>query len=110
MGLLHFILQYLALTDIQIVGQRSPDAKGRKMDTQKFIQQAGDYEGTPNRIAKHVDGCGETHVIIEMILKGGGKHYLDWIGGEYAPEPDECGDEVPFSGLRWGKVVVGSPK
>lgn len=72
--------------------------------TTRFLEQAADYQGTPSRIAQHYDECGELHVILEMELGGGDVYYLDWIGGEYAPEPDEFGDEVPFSNLKWEVV------
>ena len=71
--------------------------------TNRFLTQAADYMGKPARIAHHHDECGETHVIIEMKFKGG-VHYLDWIGGDYAPEPDEFGDQVPYENLVWEKV------
>ena len=53
---------------------------------QRFIDQARkDYEGTPEAIAFTTDACGEQHVVIRMSSG----YYLDWIGAELAPEPDE---------------------
>lgn len=71
----------------------------------RFIKQArADYVGTPKRIAWHTDQYGERHVVIEMKLTDGTAHYLDWIGAEYADQPDEFGDEVPFPHLKWAYV------
>jgi len=54
--------------------------------SQRFIDQArSDYEGTPTHIAFTTDACGEEHVVIRMSSG----YYLDWIGAELAPEPDE---------------------
>ena len=74
------------------------------MDNSRFIQQAGDYSGTPKRIARCRDRAGEDYVIIEMWLDGGGVSYLAWIGAEYAKHPDEFGDQKPFTGLRWKAI------
>ena len=71
--------------------------------TSRFLTQAAGYEGKPARIAHHHDGYGEHHVIIEMEFEGG-VHYLDWIGGDYAPYPDECGEEPPYADLKWEPV------
>ena len=79
----------------------------------RYINQARrDYAGKPKRIAWCMDKCGETHVIIEMALDNGDVHYLDWIGADYADQPDEftgpegfCGDEVPFSNLKWSYIA-----
>lgn len=74
------------------------------MSNQRFIEQArADYLGKPLRIARCVDSCGEEHVVIEMGL-GASVHYLDWIGADLAPEPDELGDELPFTGLKWKAI------
>lgn len=74
---------------------------------QRFIDQArADYDGTPARISAFTDPCGEYHVFIECALSDGTFHYLDWIGGEYAPEPDEWGDEVPPYDLHWRKITT----
>jgi oxalate decarboxylase/phosphoglucose isomerase-like protein (cupin superfamily) len=71
----------------------------------RFIEQArSDYIGVPSRIAHCTDNFGEHHVIIENSLPNGGKIYLDWIGAEFASEPDEFGDEMPFKNLRWRKI------
>lgn len=78
------------------------------MTDSRFINQAReDYQGTPLRIARCVDGCGEEHVIIEMGVDGS-VHYLDWIGADLAPEPDEFGDELPFTGLKWKNIAQGA--
>lgn len=69
-------------------------------DNTRFIAQArADYAGEPKRIARCQDRCGEEHVIIEMTSG----YWLDWIGAELAPEPDEF-DELPFTGLKWTAV------
>lgn len=71
--------------------------------TNPFIEQArSDYEGTPNRIAAFYDNYGEHHVVIEMKAKGF-IYYLDWIGGEFAPEPDEC-DTPPSLHMNWESI------
>lgn len=70
---------------------------------ERFINQAKEYVGRANRIARCTDGYGEQHVIIEMIKEDGSKHFLDWIGAEYATEPDED-EEQPFSNLRWKRI------
>jgi len=71
---------------------------------QQFIDQAReDYDGVPVRITQHYDRCDEEHVIIEMLSSNGEPYWLDWIGGAYAPEPDEM-DEVPFINLSWTKI------
>jgi hypothetical protein len=67
----------------------------------RYIEQAADYEGTPVAIATHYDQYDEYHVIIKM--QDDATYYLDWIGGEYAPEPDEF-DELPFENLHWQKI------
>lgn len=72
-------------------------------DNTRFIEQAKDYMGTPYRIARCHDRYGEQHVIIENRLDNGDAFWLDWIGAEYAPEPDEY-DVVPFSALKWKKL------
>ncbi len=72
----------------------------------RYIDQARrDYAGKPKRIAWRLDKCGETHVIIEMVLDNGDVHYLDWIGAEYADQPDEFGDEPPFPNLKWSYIA-----
>ena len=71
----------------------------------RFIEQArADYLGKPKRIARCRDHYDEAHVVIEMVLDNGDVHYLDWIGAEHADQPDEFGDEVPFSNLKWAYV------
>lgn len=76
------------------------------MTNERFIDQARkDYMGEPHRIARCQDKYGEQHVIIEMVLSHGQKHYLDWIGAEFAREPDEFGDEPPFQRLKWKKIA-----
>lgn len=76
------------------------------MNYLRFIEQAKtDYEGIPSRIAYHEDHFGECHVIIENSLPNEGKFYLDWIGAEFASEPDEFGDEMPFENLKWMKIT-----
>ena len=71
----------------------------------RFIEQArADYQGKPKRIARCQDHYGEAHVVIEMVLDNGDVHYLDWIGAEHADQPDEFGDEAPFSNLKWAYV------
>lgn len=61
----------------------------------RFIQQArADYAGEPTHIAFTTDACGEQHVVIKMSSG----YYLDWIGAEFAAEPDEW-DKQP-EGLR----------
>lgn len=75
------------------------------MSNQRFIDQArDDYLGTPHRIARCTDSCGEVHVIIEMRVGEDTRHYLDWIGGELADQPDEFGDQLPFKGLKWAPI------
>jgi hypothetical protein len=71
--------------------------------TNRYIEQAkSDYEGKPIAMAVHWDHYGEHHVIIKM--KSGKETYcLDWIGGEYAEEPDEF-ESDPFPTLNWVKV------
>lgn len=54
--------------------------------SERFIEQARkDYMGTPEAIAFTTDACGEKHVVIRMSSG----YYLDWIGAEYADQPDE---------------------
>lgn len=67
-----------------------------------FLEQAKQYQGAPTRIAYHTDAAGEYHVIIEMCYKKR-SYWLDWIGGEYAEEPDEF-EEEPFNNLNWRAV------
>lgn len=70
------------------------------LDNKRFIDQArADYQGKPKRIARGHDKYGEAHVVIEMSSG----YYLDWIGAEYASEPDEF-DEKPFTGLKWTPI------
>lgn len=77
------------------------------MSNQRFIDQArADYSGTPHRIARCEDRCGEVHVIVEMragAIGEAGTYWLDWIGAELADQPDEF-DELPFRGLKWNAV------
>lgn len=71
------------------------------MSNTRFIEQANrDYIGVATRIARHTDRCGEEHVVIEMVTVLGA-HYLGWTGAEFAPEPDEYGEDVPFDNLSW---------
>lgn len=66
----------------------------------RYIKQATeDYEGKPVAFTNHWDVYGEHHVIVKMS----NGYYLDWIGGEYAEEPDEF-DEEPFNNLEWTTV------
>ena len=69
---------------------------------ERYLTQANDYEGKAVRIAEHHDQYDEYHVIIEMSTDSG-PFWLDWIGGEYAAEPDEF-DEAPFENLNWKSV------
>ena len=63
--------------------------------SERFIAQARkDYLGNPEAIAFTTDACGEKHVVIRMSSG----YYLDWIGAELAPEPDEW--EGPPSDLK----------
>lgn len=72
----------------------------------RFIEQArADYLGKPKRIARCQDRYGEEHVVIEMVLDNEDVHYLDWIGAEHADQPDEFGDEAPFSNLKWSYIA-----
>lgn len=66
---------------------------------QRFFDQAKDYEGKVVAYTQHWDQYDEHHVILKMSSG----YYLDWIGGEYAEEPDEF-DEPPFANLHWTKV------
>lgn len=67
---------------------------------QRYIEQAkADYEGEPLAIAEHWDRYDEHHVIVRMSSG----YYLDWIGAEYAEEPDEF-DEEPFENLHWRAI------
>lgn len=73
------------------------------LDNKRFIDQArSEYQGEPKRIARCLDRCGETHVIIEMTSG----YYLDWIGAEFAPEPDEFEDlnTLALPGLKWTTI------
>lgn len=72
--------------------------------TKQIEQARADYLGTPKRYAFATDGYGEYHILIENVLSNGEKFYLDWIGGDYAEEPDEFEDYPPFSGLRWKAI------
>jgi hypothetical protein len=66
----------------------------------RYIAQAReDYEGEPVAIATHYDQYDEVHVIVKMS----DGYYLDWIGGEYAEEPDEF-DTEPFKNLKWRAI------
>lgn len=68
--------------------------------TNRYIEQAkADYEGKPVAIADHWDQYDEHHVIVKMSSG----YYLDWIGAEYAEEPDEF-DEEPFNNLEWRAI------
>lgn len=68
--------------------------------TNRYIDQAkSDYDGKPIAMAEHWDQYDEHHVIIKMSSG----FYLDWIGGEYAEEPDEF-DREPFDNLKWNKI------
>lgn len=71
--------------------------------TDRFIAQSGEYQGTPTRIATFYDTYDEYHVVIEMVA-GGYTYYLDWIGGDYAPEPDED-DTPPDQPVSWRAVT-----
>lgn len=74
------------------------------MSDKRFVDQArDDYLGTPRRIARRTDRCGEVHVIIEMHVGEDTRHYLDWIGAELAEQPDEF-DQPPFSDLSWTPI------
>ncbi len=69
---------------------------------ERYLTQAADYEGKPVAWARHYDKYGEEHVIIRME-HGDEDYHLDWIGGEYAEEPDEFLD-CPFDNLSWTEV------
>ena len=74
----------------------------------RFIAQARkDYLGSPNRIAWSTDKYGEKHVVIEMIWPDGQKYYLDWIGAEYADQPDEFGETPPDGTTLIFKPIKG---
>lgn len=73
-----------------------------------FVEQANrDYLGEAEAFSTHEDEYGETHFILRM-RHGRGVHYLDWIGGAFAAEPDEFGDEQPFPDLQWQSLRAGS--
>jgi hypothetical protein len=75
----------------------------------RFIDQAiNDYAGTPKRIARVSDACNEIHVVIEMVCPDIGTYWLDWIGAEFADQPDEF-DEFPFlkRDLGWRPIKDG---
>ena len=67
--------------------------------TNRYIEQAADYEGKPVAITTHWDQYDEQHVIVKMSSG----YYLDWIGGEYAEEPDEF-EQAPFDNLNWTTI------
>lgn len=72
-------------------------------DYSRFIAQAkADYYGAPFRASTHIDGFGETHVVIEMKYSNL-IYWLIWVGGGLAEEPDEY-DELPFNNLAWAKI------
>ena len=66
---------------------------------ERYLTQAADYEGRPVAWTRHYDKYDEEHVIFRMQHEKE-TYYLDWIGGEYAPEPDEFYDP-PFENLKW---------
>ena len=75
------------------------ETKERPME--RYIQQAEhDYKGDAIAIAEHFDKYGEQHILVKM-KNGRDVYYLDWIGGEYAEYPDECGEDEPFEDLYW---------
>ena len=72
--------------------------------TNRYIKEANEeYEGEAVAIAHHYDQYDEHHVIVKMKYNDE-IYYLDWIGGEYAEEPDEMGEDMPFKNLRWQTV------
>jgi hypothetical protein len=70
--------------------------------TNRYIQESQEYEGEAVAIAEHWDQYDEHHVIVKMKEQSY-VYYLDWIGGEFAKEPDEFEVE-PFDNLRWTKL------
>lgn len=68
----------------------------------RYIEQAADYEGKPVAMADHYDQYDEHHVIVKM-KDGKMTYFLDWIGAEYAEQPDEF-MEQPFENLQWTTV------
>lgn len=72
----------------------------------RFIEEArSDYEGVATRITTQYDHYDEIHIIIEMKC-GNETYYLDWIGGEYADEPDEL-EDMPFVDPEWIDIEPG---
>lgn len=69
----------------------------------RYIEEANaDYEGKAVAITECFDRYGEHHVIVKM-QNGKDIYYLDWIGGNYAEEPDAF-DKTPFKNLRWKSI------
>jgi hypothetical protein len=69
--------------------------------SQRFIEQArSNYAGTPEAIAWAYDKYDEIHVVIRMSPG----YYLDWIGGEYADEPDEFEEQPAGLNLNWRAI------
>lgn len=72
--------------------------------SQRFIDQArSDYQGTPEAIAFTTDAYGEQHVVIRMSSG----YYLDWIGAEFATEPDEWEEQPPDLKLIFKPIKEG---
>jgi hypothetical protein len=67
---------------------------------ERYLTQAADYEGKPVGWCRHYDQYGEEHVILKM-QHDKETYWLDWIGGEYAEEPDEFMCDPPFKNLKW---------
>ena len=70
----------------------------------RFLQQSLDYQGEAKRIAWTTDRYGEKHVVIEMHKNGKPIFWLDWIGAEYAHEPDEWDCPPPDLTLIWKPI------
>lgn len=72
--------------------------------SQRFIDQArSDYAGIPESISWARDKYGEAHVVIKMSSG----YYLDWIGAEYADQPDEFDEPPPGLKLFWKPIARG---
>jgi hypothetical protein len=71
---------------------------------ERYLEQAKDYVGYPTGWCRRYDSYGEEHFILEMN-DCGVTYWLDWIGGEYAEEPDEF-DEFckPFDNMEMNNI------
>jgi len=63
--------------------------------------------GSAIRVTECVDKYDEMHVVIEMHDQSGTRYWLDWIGAEYAQEPDEleCFNQDNFFDIAWEPVT-----